>query len=85
MVLLLDPASYSSLSDLDLYDVIADAVDRVLEDRGSGENEHPDGRVDERDGVQGRDEAGQLADVAQILECFNGTRRGVSTRGLYPG
>ena len=28
MVLLLDPASYSSLSDLDLYDVIADAVDR---------------------------------------------------------
>lgn len=28
MVLLLDPASYTSLSDLDLYDVIADAVDR---------------------------------------------------------
>ena len=28
VVLLLDPASYTSLSDLDLYDVIADAVDR---------------------------------------------------------
>ena len=28
MVLLLDPASYTSLSDLDLYEVIADAVDR---------------------------------------------------------
>ena len=28
MVLLLDPSSYTSLSDLDLYDVIADAVDR---------------------------------------------------------
>lgn len=28
MILLLDPASYTSLSDLDLYDVIADAVDR---------------------------------------------------------
>lgn len=28
MVLLLDPYSYTSLSDLDLYDVIADAVDR---------------------------------------------------------
>lgn len=27
-MLLLDPASYSSLSDLDLYDVIADAADR---------------------------------------------------------
>lgn len=28
MILLLDPTSYTSLSDLDLYDVIADAVDR---------------------------------------------------------
>lgn len=28
VVLLLDPASYTSLSDLDLYEVIADAVDR---------------------------------------------------------
>jgi hypothetical protein len=28
VILLLDPASYTSLSDLDLYDVIADAVDR---------------------------------------------------------
>ena len=28
VVLLLDPTSYTSLSDLDLYDVIADAVDR---------------------------------------------------------
>jgi hypothetical protein len=28
VVLLLDPASYTSLSDLDLYDVIADAADR---------------------------------------------------------
>ena len=28
MILLLDPASYTSLSDLDLYDVIADVVDR---------------------------------------------------------
>lgn len=28
VVLLLDPASYSSLSDLDLYEVIADATDR---------------------------------------------------------
>ncbi len=28
MIVLLDPASYTSLSDLDLYDVIADAVDR---------------------------------------------------------
>ena len=28
VVLLLDPASYTSLSDLDLYDVIADVVDR---------------------------------------------------------
>ncbi len=28
VVILLDPASYTSLSDLDLYDVIADAVDR---------------------------------------------------------
>lgn len=28
VVVLLDPASYTSLSDLDLYDVIADAVDR---------------------------------------------------------
>lgn len=28
VVLLLDPATYTSLSDLDIYDVIADAVDR---------------------------------------------------------
>jgi hypothetical protein len=28
VILLLDPTSYTSLSDLDLYDVIADAVDR---------------------------------------------------------
>ncbi|HZJ47977.1 MAG TPA: hypothetical protein VFD97_02940 [Acidimicrobiia bacterium] len=28
VVLLLDPASYTSLSDLDIYEVIADAVDR---------------------------------------------------------
>jgi len=28
VVLLLDPTSYTSLSDLDLYDIIADAVDR---------------------------------------------------------
>jgi len=28
VVILLDPTSYTSLSDLDLYDVIADAVDR---------------------------------------------------------
>jgi len=28
VVLLLDPASYTSLSDLDIYDVIADAADR---------------------------------------------------------
>ncbi|MEN8234570.1 MAG: hypothetical protein ABFR89_06560 [Actinomycetota bacterium] len=28
VVLLLDPASYTTLSDLDIYDVIADAVDR---------------------------------------------------------
>lgn len=28
VILLLDPASYTSLSDLDLYEVIADAVDR---------------------------------------------------------
>jgi hypothetical protein len=40
----------------------ADAVDRVLEDRGGGGHDRADGGIDERDDVEGGDKTDDLAD-----------------------
>jgi hypothetical protein len=43
---------------------VADPVHRVLQDGRGGENDRPDRRLDERNGVEGGNEYGELADVA---------------------
>ena len=58
---------------------VADAVHRVLEDRGGGEHDHADGGIDERDDIEGGDKTGDLADEAEVFECFHGDRGAVST------
>ena len=50
---------------------VTDSVHAVLEDGGDGEHEDPDLGIDERDGVQGGHEAGQLAGEGQVFERFH--------------
>ena len=69
---------------LAVVDQVTDAVDRILEDRCGREDEDTDTGVDEGDRVEGGDEAGKLADVAQVFECFHGTLAGVSTGLIAP-
>ena len=47
---------------------VADAVDRVLEEGGGGEHEHPDRWIDEGDDVEGGDESGEFPDVGEVFE-----------------
>ena len=42
---------------------VTDAIHRVLEERGGGEHEHPDGWIDEGDDVEGGNESGEFTDV----------------------
>ena len=48
----------------------ADAVYGVLEDRGGGEHEHANRRIDERDHVEGGNKTGDLANEAEVLNGF---------------
>ena len=58
---------------------VADPVHSGLEDRGGGE--HPDLGIHKRNDTDGGNEPGNLADQAEILECFYGDRGAVSTAG----
>ena len=64
---------------LAVVEQVPDAVHGVLEDRGGGEHDHADGGIDERDDVEGGDKTGDLADEAEVFECFHGDRGAVST------
>jgi len=55
----------------------ADAVGRVLEDRGGGGHDHADRGIDERDDVEGGHQTGDLADEAEVFE--GGTRKALIT------
>ena len=46
---------------------------------GSREHDHTDGWIDERDDIEGGDKTGDLADEAEVFECFHGDRDPVST------
>ena len=75
---------FEALVRLSIVEQVADAVHGVLEDGGRSEDHDANGRFDEGDDVEGGDEAGELADVAQILECFHGTSEPVSTLPQLP-
>ena len=64
---------------LAVIEQVADAVHRVLEDRGGGKHDHSNRWIDERDDVEGGHKTGDLADEAEVFECFHGDRRAVST------
>ena len=70
---------------LPVVEQVPDAVHGVLQDRGGGEHDHADRGIDERDDVEGGDKTGDLADEAEVFECFHGDRCAVSTARLASG
>jgi hypothetical protein len=59
---------------------VTDAVYRVLEQGGSGENDHTHLGVHERDRSKSGDESGEFPGKAEVFERFHGAWRTVSTR-----
>jgi len=47
---------------------VTDAVYRVLEERGGGKDEHPDGWIDEGDDVESGNESGEFPDVGEVFK-----------------
>ena len=72
-------SAFEALVGLAVVEQVTDAVHGVLEDRGGGEHDHADRGIDERDDVEGGHETGDLADEAEVFECFHGDRGAVST------
>ena len=75
---------------LAVVEQVAEAVDRVLEDRRPGEDQHAHRRVHPRDGLQRGDEADQLAGALRpehCLACRSGAvaGEGVAGAGRRPG
>jgi hypothetical protein len=62
-----------------VVDQVSDAVHAVLDERGGGEDEHAGLGIDEGDDVQGGHEPGELAEIAEVFECFHGSRAAMST------
>ncbi len=56
---------------LAVVEQVADAVGAVLEDRGGGEDQDAELWVHEGDDVQSGNEAGELADEADVFERFH--------------
>ena len=55
---------------------VTDAVHRVLEEGGGGEDDHPDRWIDEGDDVEGGNEPGEFPDVDELFECLHGDGSG---------
>ena len=64
---------------LAVVEQIPDAVHGVLEDRGGGKHDHADRGINEWNDIEGGDKTGDLADEAEVFECFHGDRGAVST------
>ena len=77
-------SAFEALVGLAVVEQVTDAVHGVLEDRGGGEHDHADRGINERDDVEGGDKTGDLADEAEVFECFHGDRGTVSTLPQFP-
>lgn len=55
---------------------VTDAVHRVLEEGGGGEDDHPDRWIDEGDDVEGGNEPGEFPDVSEVFERLHGDGSG---------
>src|SRR5687768_10699727 len=60
-------SALEALVRLSVVQQIADAIDRVLEDRCGGEDDDTDLGIDERDGAESGDETGDFPDEAEIF------------------
>ena len=68
-------SALEALVGLAVVEQVPDAVDRVLEDGGGGEHDHPDLWIHKRDDVERGNEPGDLADEAEVFVsgfCFLG-------------
>ena len=73
-----------ALIHLPVVEQVTDPVHGVLEEGSCGEDDHPNCRFDEWQGVEGGDETGELADVAEILDRFHGVPVALSTAAQLP-
>ena len=72
-------SAFEALVRFAVIEQVADAVHRVLEDRGGGEHDKTDLRVHKGNDVESGDEPGEFPDKAEVFECFHGDQGAVST------
>ena len=65
-------SALEALVRLAVVEQVADAVHRVFEDRGGGEDNDTDLRIDERNGAEGSDESGEFPGEAEVFERCHG-------------
>jgi hypothetical protein len=72
-------SDFEALVRLPVVQQVPDAVHAVLEQGSGGKDHHPELRIDERHGVEGSNEPGQFADVAEDFERFHDALETMST------
>ena len=76
-------SAFEALVRFAVIEQVADAVHRVLEDRGGGENDQADLRVHKWNDVESGNKSGEFPDKAEVFECFHGDLSVVSTTAKF--
>lgn len=72
-------SALEALVRLPVVEQVSDPVGAVLEDRGGSEDQDAELWIHEGDDVQSGNEAGELADQADVFERFHGSRAALSS------